>query len=294
MANIAAFSQVSNAALSLGNLILVSPQATQGYQPQNAPTNNGTTAQPPPALLFHYEGEQTANLESDITDHYVEDNTALQDQIALRPEEISTHGFIGELNDVAPAALAAIQQAANKLTTLDAYTPSLSASALIAYNQAFQLYQAEQNAANAAVSAWGTIANAAAGGNGESIVGSNGLTAIANQNKQQTMFQQLYGYWRNRVLFTVQTPWAVFTNMAIKRLVAIQDETTRVITDFNLTFKMIRLAQTQTSVFDPTNLQGRAAAQGAGLTNLGINTPPSSLSLVDGLSSNYPGLGVRS
>src|SRR6266576_7254366 len=106
MGNISALSQLTSAATALSNLILVSPQTTIGYQPQNTPTQNGQTNQPPPALLFHYEGEQTASLQSDITDHYIEDNTALQDQIALKPEETTTHGFIGELNDVAPPALA--------------------------------------------------------------------------------------------------------------------------------------------------------------------------------------------
>src|ERR1700729_4349756 len=122
MGNISALSQVTTAATALSNLILVSPQSTIGYQPQNAPLANGSPTQPPPSLLFHYEGEQVVSLQSDITDHYIEDNTALQDQIALKPEEVTTHGFIGELNDVAPPILAAVQAIADKLTVIDAYT----------------------------------------------------------------------------------------------------------------------------------------------------------------------------
>ncbi len=288
MGNISSLSQITTAATALSNLILVSPQKTIGYQPQNPPAMDGSPTQQPPALLFHYEGEQTAHLQSDITDHYIEDNTALQDQIALKPEEITTHGFIGELNDVAPFALAIAKTIANKLTTVGAYLPSLSVSALLAYNQAFQLYQVAQNAVNSGVAAWSTITNVG----GESVIGSNGLSIQPNQTKQQVMFQQFYGYWRNRTLFTVQTPWAVFQNMAIKDLRAIQDATTNVISDFEITFKMIRIASTQISVFDPSNLQGRAAFQGAGVTDLGTSTPPSSTSLNSGLSGAYPGLGV--
>lgn len=288
MGNISALSQVTTAATALSNLILVSPQATIGYQPQNPPTTNGTPTQPPPSLLFHYEGEQTVSLVSDITDHYIEDNTALQDQIALKPEEITTHGFIGELNNVAPPALALVQTIANKLTIINAYTPNLSVSALLAYNEAFQLYQVAQNAINSGVAAWSSITSSG----GESVVGSNGLSLQPNQNKQQVTFQQFYGYWRNRILFTVQTPWAVFQNMAIKSLRAIQDAQTNVITDFEVTFKIIRIAQTQISIFDPSNLQGRAATQGSSTTDLGTSTPPSSLSLSSGLSGAYPGLGV--
>lgn len=296
MGNISTLSQLSSAATSLSNLILVNPQKTIGYQPVPINPVNGQPLQPPPALLFHYEGEQKARLQSDITDHYVEDNTALQDQIALKPETITTQGFIGELNDVAPALLAPVQAIADKLTSISAYTPGLSATALLAYNQAFQLYQIGASAVNSAVSAWTSVT----GGGGENVIGSNGFLnntfnatngQIANnQTKQQIMFQQFYGYWRNRTLFTIQTPWAVFQNMAILDLEAVQDAETNVITDFHVTFKIIRFANTQT-VTAAQGLQGRLSLQAGGVTDLGTSTPPSSISLGSGLLS-YPSLGA--
>lgn len=289
MGNISALSQVTTAATALSNLILVSPQSTIGYQPQNAPSSNGNPVQQPPALLFHYEGEQNVSLQSDITDHYIEDNTALQDQIALRPEEVTTHGFIGELNDVPPAALALVQSIADKLTIIDAYTPVLSVTALLAYNEAFQLYQVAQNAANSAVSSWQSVTKTG----GESFIDSTGLNSQPNQTKQQIMFQQFYGYWRNRTLFTVQTPWAVFQNMAIKEVRAIQDAQTNVISEFQITFKMIRVASTNIlGSSTALNSQGRAALQAGGVTDLGTTTPPEGLGLTQGLSNSYPGLGV--
>lgn len=285
MGNISGISQVTNAATSLSNLVLVTPQKTVGYQPTPINPANGQPLQPPPALLFHYEGEQTVAIESDITDHYVEDNTAIQDQIALKPEVITTHGFIGELNDVPPAALAAVQQVADKLTTIGAYVPGLSLSALIAYQEAFFLYQVAANTANSAVSAWNTVT----GSGGTTVIGASGIqTQQPNQTKQQLMFQQFYGYWRNRTLFTVQTPWAIFQNMAIKSLRAIQDAQTNVITDFEVQFKMIRFASTITNAPDPQAFQGRAALQAGGVTDLGTSTPPSSTSVASGLQ----GIGV--
>lgn len=280
MANLSALAPITTGATALSNLVLVSPQKTIGYQPQNNPTNNGVSSQQPPALLFHYEGEQTIALESDITDHYVEDNTAIQDQISIKPEIITTHGFIGELNDIAPAALAPIQAIANKLTTISAYTPALSATALLAYNEAFQLYQIGASAVQSAVAAWSSIN----GTGGESVISSGGLTSQSNQNKQQVMFQQFYGYWRNRTLFTVQTPWAVFTNMAIKTLKAIQDAETNVITDFEVSFKTIRFASTQTDQGQGLIADGRAATQSSGVVDQGVSTPVPGLSLTDGLA----------
>jgi hypothetical protein len=284
MPNLSSLSPITTAATALSNLILVSPQSTIGYQPQNPASPSGQTTQPPPSILFHYEGEQVVALESDITDHYIEDNTTIQDQWALKPETITTHGFIGELNDVAPGALAAIQAIADKLTIISAYTPVLSATALLAYNEAFQLYQVGLNAVNSAVAAWSSLS----GTGGESVISAQGISLQPNQNKQQIAFQQFYGYWRSRTLFTVQTPWAVFQNMAIKSLRAIQDAETRMITDFEVNFKMIRTAATVTTPGIALTYQGRAAAQAASLTDLGTSTPVSSISLSQGLSSNFP------
>jgi hypothetical protein len=289
MSGLSALTPITTTATALSNLVLVSPQQTIGYQPMNPPNPDGTpsTAQLPPAFLFHYEGEQSVQLQSDITDHYAEDNTALQDQIAKKPPVITTQGFIGELNDVAPVGLQTVKALANKLTIVSAYTPALSASALIAYNTAFQLYQVAQNAANSAVSAWSSIN----GTGGESVISGNVNFPIAsepNQNKQQLAFQQLFGYWNNNTLFTIQTPWAIFQNMAILSMRPVQDAEDAFITTFEMSFKQMRFAQTQTSGGTVgSNQNGRAALQSANATNLGTSTPVASTSLLSSLSSSY-------
>lgn len=286
--SLAPLTPLMTTATALSNLVLVSPQDTIGYQPTNPPNADGTpsTAQLPPAFLFNFEGEQTAQLQSDITDHYIEDNTALQDQISLKPIVITTQGFIGELNDIAPPALAPVKALANKLTIVSAYTPVLSVSALLAYNTAFQLYQTAQNAINSAVSSWSSIN----GTGGESVISGNSNFPIAtepNQSKQQLAFQQLFGYWNSRTLFTVQTPWAIFQNMAIQSMRPIQEADQPMITTFEMSFKQLRFASTTTTGGTVgSNLQGRAAQAAAGVTNLGASTPVSSVSLTSQLSSS--------
>lgn len=277
--NLTGLASFTTAAASLANLVLVSPQKTVGYRPQS---DEGFSFQQPPSLLFHYEGEQTADLESDITDHYVEKNYAIQDQIALRPEIVTTDGFIGELNDILPDGLAFLNTLANKLRIVDAYVPGLSTTALRGVNTASSLYSTAKNVRNSAISAWSSIT----GQGGENVIGTNGLedgafnantgTISNNQSKQQVMFQQFYGYWRNRTLFTVQTPWAVFQNMAIKNLRAIQDPETRVISNFKVTFKMIRTAATEGTI-DVTELfQGRSIFQASPIRRFGTQTPATS------------------
>lgn len=296
--DLSVLSSATTTAAALSNLILVSPQSTVGYQPLNKKNKDGSTPPAPPTLVFHYEGEQALSLQSDITDHYVEDNTAINDQIALRPEEFTTHGFIGELNDVLPFAPITLSLIQDKLTVLSAYTPELTLAALIAYNEAFFLYQTGILAKNSAVSTWSSI-NGSGGENvidGNGIVGgfnplTGGLPNQSTQTKQQIIFQQFYGYWKNRTLFKIQTPWAIFENMAIKSFRAIQDASTRVITDFEVTFKIIRFASTNIQAVDPGVFQGRGALQAAPLTNLGTSTPPQfGLTLGEQFSQNYPSL----
>lgn len=280
--DLAGISNLTTAATALSNLILVSPQKTVGYQAQNAPSWKKDTTIPPAAILFNYEGENVAEMSSDVTDHYIENNTSVQDQVSLRPIIVRTNGFVGELNNVAPAALVPVQQLAQKLVSIGAYTPQLSATAALAYSEAFFAYQIAMNIANTAVSSWSTIN----GKGGQSVINGSGITPQPNQTKQQEFFQQFYGYWQKRTLFTIQTPWAIFQDMVIMNLNAVQDPETRVITDFNLTFKQLRFATTlqDPNTLNSSNFQGRAGFQSSSLVDLGTSAlEPSSQSFLGAL-----------
>lgn len=267
MPNLSNLSSITSSVGALSGLILVSPQNTVGYQPLSPA---GSDAPQPKTFVFHYEGEQTVSLESDITDHYVEDNTAVQDQIALKPEIITTQGFIGELNDVPPAFLKPLQLASQKLTTIGSYTPQLTTTALLAYSEALFLYQTAASAVNSAVSTVESVGGFFGASTGQNVIGSNGLTEGGIQNEQQAAFQKFYVYWKNRYLFNVQTPWAVFQNMAITKLRAVQDAETNVISTFEVTFKMIRVASTITlNGLKTSDLGGRLSSQGSSLQNNG-------------------------
>lgn len=284
---LANISNAQNTALSLSNLILVTPQDL-GYQPQNPDNPDGTIskAEPPPAILFHYEGEQSLTIEADVTDHYIEDNSAIQDHIALKPEIVNTQGFIGELNNVPPKGLDIIKEVADRLTTVTAFAPALSATAQNVYNQASAGYQLFKNVKNSAVSAWNSLS-----GNQESnvsIIGEDGLIIGENQNKQQVAFQQFYGYMQSRTLFTVQTPWCVIKDMTLTRLHPVQDATTKQMTTFEVSFKRIRMAKTQiSSVFGIRALDGRAAQQASSLIDLGTSAPLESGSISDSFGSLF-------
>ena len=270
-------SQLQNAtvtAQALSNLILVWPQDNKGIQAQNAISKT----QQPKKFLFNFEGENTAKLESDVTDHYIENNTVVNDQIALKPEMVTTQGFISELNDVVPEAEMIIKTAKQKLTTLTAYTPELTTTALNAYNAAFQAYQIAQFIKEYGVSSWSSLTGSR---EATTITGSETAEDFLNnikplQNRQQRAYQEFYGYWKNRTLFTVQTPWAIFKNMVIQSMDTIQDRNSTTVSEFNITFKLLRFASTDDSAtsVDEKSKDGRFQYQDSKEINTFGSTKP--------------------
>jgi hypothetical protein len=268
--NLSALSSITAAAKTISNVILVTPLVDQGIQPlpATASAEQEDGAQELVPILFDFQGEQTVDLSSDITDHYTEDNQALQDQIALRPEIIRTQGYISDLNDIVPDALKPLQTALTKLTPLTAYTPELTLTAIRAYNLATTAYAVGKLGVTAAVSKWG----------GDST----------QQNKQQAAYLRFMGYWKERRLFKVQTPWCIFPFCAIQNVRAVQDAETRTISTFDVTFKTIRFARTLNSGIVDFG-QGRFNNQAAPLLNNGNSTPASSVGLGTQLGSSFPG-----
>lgn len=261
----------TNAAQTLGNVVLATPVPDNQYTPlpmTASPETSASTNDLKP-MLFHIEGQNEVRRRADITDHYIEDNTAIQDHVALQPARIRVSGFIAELNNVPSQLLAQLQTVATKLQVLTAYAPGLSVAAQIAYNEAFRANAAANLVATAAVSKW------------------NWQTTQA-QNKQQAAFLKWEGYYAERRLFKVQTPWRIYPLCAIEDLVAIQDDSTNMVTNFEVIFKEIRYAKTRSVSFSQTG-QGRFNEQLGPAIDSGTQTPPSSKSLADSLIPAFGG-----
>ncbi|HKO17936.1 MAG TPA: hypothetical protein VJU82_03530 [Acidobacteriaceae bacterium] len=204
-------------------------------------------ANPPPGIagyVFDILGDEEVSLASDITDHFIEDNTAIQDQIALKPETITLRGLVGEL--VTPkAATPNPQPQNNPLPTNPGMVPELTPGA----------EQTQTDADNAAAA------------NTAGITSAKSLYQYYQQKSgrqpDQTMQSSIYGYfyqlWKGRQLFTVETPFGFFTNMAILSLQAIQEEDSRYKSNFVVVFKKIRIAQSIT--VNVGQLAGRLALE---------------------------------
>lgn len=219
-------------------------------------------------LVFDIEGETSIDLTAEITDHYLEDNSTVQDNIAIRPQRIT---FSGQIGDVVysreNSSNAVIQKVAQKLTVLNQYLPELAKqsqqifSSLTASSQSLSLTNSSR--LNTLFSA-PTLNNIA-----------NIWAAIQNLNPSNGRQQQVYIYLKalmdQKILTSLQTPFEFVTNLAIESITAIQDETTRSASTFVITLKKIRVASTQTTVFNKLQYQDKAAIQSEPTQQLGNN-----------------------
>ena len=201
-------------------------------------------------FVFDIGLEDKIELTSDITDHYVEKNVAIQDHIALKPITITMRGYIGELTHFNSAQKKSNHaKLGQKLTTLNSFLPIIT--------------DAAKNLQAAATQAKGGMLDAIDAGVGAGVDIYGAYKKLQQpKTKQEKAFYFFKALWQARQLVAVQTPQGgFFNNMAIVSLVAMQPEHTNKITDFSVTLKEIRKINTKIKKYDPKAKQGRNAGQ---------------------------------
>lgn len=222
-------------------------------------------------FVFDIEGETSVNLTTEITDHYLEDNSAVQDHIAIRPKKAVLKSYVGELiyrEDDSTDTF--VQKAVQKLTTLFAYRPPIARAAQQAIDfirdgniSDISLDNITLETINKTTDYWAFVKNLGGG-----------------TSRQQQAYMYFKGLMEGKYLVSVQTPFEFMNNMAIESIVAIQGEGSRFISDFSITLKQIRtvsilnVQQNEsryiTREATPEEMmQGRSFPQNQSLSNLG-------------------------
>lgn len=194
---------------------------------------------------FHIPETEVVKFSSEITDHYTDINTPVQDHIALKPVTITLTGLVGDYF-----------YSVNKIEDFVSLIPQT-----LTLIEAFMVKQAPiilQIKAKL-----------------EQIFKKNQKTVVKQKEKQKilvgqveksnfsaidlfTLFQDLYklksaqtraffyfqALWRARVLFSVETTWQRFDNMVIVNLEPKRDNNAD-ITDFTVTFKQINRTESK-------------------------------------------------
>lgn len=206
---------------------------------------------PPPGIdgiLFDIPLNETVNYSAQITDHFTEINSAIQDHAALEPLKITLTGKISELVYTKYEAMAFLSAVSSVLASIDVLSPS----------NALAVQRAIASAAAAAQAAKVLLA------------GYKTLSAIFSgepmQNNQQEIFSKFEKMFLSRTIMTVETPWKTYDSMIIESWTADQGEDSMLETTFTLNFKQLRFIGTETNT---GQLNGRIAQQASPVTQTG-------------------------
>ena len=224
----------TNSVSSLQALIFPQKGINEDIDP-TTPQNVGITAiynGKKEGFLFDLKEDYRLSLNSDITDHYVENNRAIQDHIALKPITIEVSGKVSEVNlntpydeqealDSAKKALNAIDSYYNRLGSLPQFAPNI-------INQARDI----TNTAKGVYDTYKTFSSFVKKASGEQ-----------QQTRQSKIVSRFRDYWANRTKFVIVTPFCVLENMYILDFSANQPKNTKYVTEIKIKFKQIREAE---------------------------------------------------
>lgn len=214
------------------------------------------------SFAFSVRENEEQDLEAEIPDHFLEDNTAAHDHIAIKPVRTTLSGYVGEL--VLPAStlktiLGVLTAATNGLSQLSIFLGAQTPGNIQALQKAIS--QAE----SVAVQVGQTIARAAQLSN---ILA--GLLSGPSRNKQQQAYLQLKAYWQAGIIFTVHTPFETLTNMAIESIHVVSPPDSKDWSRFVVRMKQLQFIGDAGTPNYASNLSAPVAiAQGQQPTNLG-------------------------
>lgn len=251
-------------------------------------------------FVFDLKKDYKLNLSSEITDHYVESNVAIQDHIGLKPIIIEVTGCISEVNlkdklkeqsdldrylgqKSNGNIFNSVDSYLGRMGSLTSFAPTIVNQAMNIYNTAKYVYATTNKVIN--LDKKDTLGNTRFAYNSEYD------EEIIKETKQFEWIDWFKTQWWKRASFSIVTPYGVFDNMYIMDLSAVQPENTRYVTNLNIKFKQIRRAvvirqqkqmsrtrQTQVAKITETKeiklptKEALAGVQNQGVTNIGIDT----------------------
>ena len=215
------------------------------------------------AYYFDVLMEHSISIQNQITDNYIENNTAIQDHIAQSPIIVSVRGLIGELvykpptkaldflyntvNDPLKDSFKSGRVVSDKLLTIPALLPPVDNVTQIAKN-AVQYVEASVNR-------YVKIAK-------------NFLSDTTKITQLEKIYSKFMAFRTNNRELTVVTPFKTFGNMYIQSITFTQGNE-NYIADIQLTLKQINKAETNTTKPDEKVMAKYNAYARAEEANLG-------------------------
>jgi hypothetical protein len=202
--------------------------------------------------VFDIPTGESEDFEADVTDHYTENGSFINDNIVNKPIRVSLSGLIGELVYRKPAgALGALTQVAGRLSQVAALGGNYSPG----FVQKTQGILGQAQAAGNSINRYLDTA--------QNMVKSVSSLFGPQQTAQQKAYNDLTALWKAKTIFSITTPWAYHDSMTVATMGFRQDQDSDDYSTIVITFKEYRAAETKLSTFKggDTNLNAIQTSQ---------------------------------
>lgn len=197
---ISGFSDVSSSALNFLKETKVVGQALVGF----------AGAMGWGGLRFDIIRDESVNRTANITTHYTESGTPIQDDIIINPVSITLRGEVGEIVDRMQKE-SKIDKATRQITTCLSYLPVLTNT--ISFVSGALKNPAQQ---------FGSISNII--GTGSNLIDLFNSVNLSS-DKQSSAYLYFEALMNAKQTLTISTPWRKYPNMAIKSIQVRQTDT---------------------------------------------------------------------
>lgn len=196
---------------------------------------------------FHVPESELVKFESDITDHYTDINSAIQDHIALKPVTITSTGLVGDyfysINEIEDFLALIVPT----LTLVKEFMPqirNITKREKIVSSTENNPITEKQSDGSYKISGGAEITRY------KYTFNSMDLFALFQslyklKSAQTRAFLFFEALWKSRATFSVETTWKRFDNMAVLSLEPKRDRNAD-ITEFTITFKQMEFSQAKT------------------------------------------------
>lgn len=237
-------------------------------RPNNPPRGIG-------GFLFDIPDEDEIRLRSQATNYFLEDNTSVQDNIAIEPAIITLRGVVAEL-----VLTALINPPTNSSGTVNPLVPAMMPGMTPQQSQNYAI--AQQQKAQATAVASGTSAGKGTSQSLYNYFVKNFITEAGSPNatdRQTNAFLYFQQLQAGQQLVSVETPWGIYEQCAIIEVRAMQGASSKYSTNFSITFQEMRFSGEAT--VNTANSAGRTTLQLQPTTqngNAGQTTIPNKVS----------------
>ena len=251
---------------------------------------------------FHVPETEQVQFENEITDHYIETGSTIQDHVAQRPITITLTGLVGDyfysINQIEDM----VARITPTISLVKQLVPQVS-EITKQVKTAKYAYEASQStgAVNQAITTGATpsIISQSIHSNVMGVVTPSTISQAINNYQPKykrlvsaitnnvsgedlfALFQTLYkiksaqtraflffeGLWKRRIAFSVETTWKRYDNMIVEKVIPNRDNNAD-ITEFTLTLKQVNYAETKVVI--PGETTNRVEQQVSPLVNKGL------------------------